>query len=165
MLPGLWALVFGNGASGGDKNILYFSAGTGAGQHGLFGSIAPPAAILSVQNGASQLPGPIAPGEVVVLSGITIGPSPTSTGVIPASGSVSTALGGAFVTFNGAPAPILYTSASQTSVLAPYGLGGFSSANVAVTYRGQTATLQVPVALSAPGIFTLDFSGVGQAVA
>ena len=165
VLPGLWALVFGNGASGGDKNILYFSAGPGAGQHGLFGSIAPPAAILSVVNGASQLPGPIAPGEVVVLSGITIGPSPTSTGVIPASGSVSTALAGASVTFNGAAAPILYASASQTSVLAPYGLGGFSSANVAVTYGGQTATLQVPVALSAPGVFTLDFSGAGQAVA
>jgi uncharacterized protein (TIGR03437 family) len=165
VLPGLWALVFGNGASGGDKNILYFSAGPSAGQHGLFGSIAPPAAILSVQNGASQLPGPIAPGEVVVLSGITIGPSPTSTGVIPASGSVSTTLAGESVTFNGAPAPILYASASQTSVLAPYGLGGFSSANVVVTYGGQTATLQVPVALSAPGIFTLDFSGTGQAVA
>jgi uncharacterized protein (TIGR03437 family) len=85
--------------------------------------------------------------------------------VIPTSGSVSTVLAGTSVTFNGAAAPILYASASQTSVLAPYGLGGFSSANVAVTYGGQTATLQVPVALSAPGVFTLDFSGVGQAVA
>lgn len=37
----LWALTFGNGGSGGDPNTLYFSAGTGEEEHGLFGSIKP----------------------------------------------------------------------------------------------------------------------------
>jgi uncharacterized protein (TIGR03118 family) len=37
----LWALVFGNGGSGGDPNTLYFSAGTAKEEHGLFGSIKP----------------------------------------------------------------------------------------------------------------------------
>jgi len=165
VLSGLWALIFGNGGNGGDKNILYFAAGINGQKDGLLGSLAPPAAVLSVLNGASQKTGSIAPGEVVVLTGITIGPSPLSSGVIPAAGSVSTALAGVSVTFNGAPAPILYTEASQTSVIAPYGLGGFSSANVAVSFQGQTATTQVPVSLSAPGVFTVDFSGIGQAVA
>ncbi len=165
VLEGLWALIFGNGGNGGDKNTLYFAAGINGEKDGLLGSLAPPASVLSVVNGASQQSGPISPGEVVVLSGITIGPSPLVSAAIPAAGTVGSSLGGVSVTFNGAPAPVLYTSASQTSVVAPYGLGGFTSADVVVSYRGQTATTKVPVALSAPGIFTIDFSGTGPAVA
>jgi len=35
----LWAIVFGNGGSGGDPNTLYFAAGTADEEHGLFGSL------------------------------------------------------------------------------------------------------------------------------
>jgi uncharacterized protein (TIGR03118 family) len=38
-IAGLWGLQFGNGASAGDANTLYFSAGPGRGTHGLFGSL------------------------------------------------------------------------------------------------------------------------------
>lgn len=165
VIDGLWALVFGNGGNGGDRNTLYFTAGTGGEQHGLFGSLAPPSAILGVQNGASQLSGPIAPGEVIVITGLTIGPSPTASATIPQSGSVGAALGGTTVTVNGFSAPILYAGASQTSVLVPYELGGSGTADIVITTKGQTAALTVPAALSAPGIFTLDYTGSGQAVA
>jgi uncharacterized protein (TIGR03118 family) len=37
----LWDLKFGNGGSGGDVNTLYFSAGIGEEQHGLFGKLNP----------------------------------------------------------------------------------------------------------------------------
>jgi uncharacterized protein (TIGR03118 family) len=37
----LWALAFGNGGAGGDPNTLYFSAGTGEEEHGLFGKLRP----------------------------------------------------------------------------------------------------------------------------
>ena len=37
----LWALVFGNGGSGGDVNTLYFSAGPAEEEHGLFGKLNP----------------------------------------------------------------------------------------------------------------------------
>jgi uncharacterized protein (TIGR03118 family) len=37
----LWAIVFGNGGSGGDPNTLYFAAGIAEEQHGLFGSLKP----------------------------------------------------------------------------------------------------------------------------
>lgn len=37
----LWALTFGNGASGGDANTLYFTAGTAEEEHGLFGKLNP----------------------------------------------------------------------------------------------------------------------------
>src|SRR5262249_32873818 len=38
-INGLWGLQFGNGASSGDANSLYFSAGPNGGTHGLFGSL------------------------------------------------------------------------------------------------------------------------------
>src|SRR5262249_27977517 len=39
VIDGLWALIVGNGANGGDKNALYFSAGPDSETHGLFGSL------------------------------------------------------------------------------------------------------------------------------
>ncbi len=66
-IDGLWALAFGNGGSGGDKQKLYFTAGiAGPGaieDHGLFGSLAPvfPALTLGASylqhNLVSDLPG------------------------------------------------------------------------------------------------------------
>ncbi|HBB98776.1 MAG TPA: TIGR03118 family protein [Blastocatellia bacterium] len=35
----LWGLLFGNGVTGGDPGTLYFNAGTGDEEHGLFGSL------------------------------------------------------------------------------------------------------------------------------
>jgi uncharacterized protein (TIGR03118 family) len=40
-VDGLWALVFGNGGSGGDAHTLYFTAGLNGEADGLFGSLAP----------------------------------------------------------------------------------------------------------------------------
>ncbi|HLH56142.1 MAG TPA: TIGR03118 family protein [Verrucomicrobiae bacterium] len=40
-IDGLWSIKFGNGKSGGDPNVLYFTAGPSHESHGLFGSIAP----------------------------------------------------------------------------------------------------------------------------
>jgi uncharacterized protein (TIGR03118 family) len=37
----LWGLVFGNGGAGGDVDALYFTAGIGKENHGLFGSLRP----------------------------------------------------------------------------------------------------------------------------
>ena len=39
VIDGLWGIIFGNGASGGDKNALYFAAGPDDETHGLFGSL------------------------------------------------------------------------------------------------------------------------------
>jgi uncharacterized protein (TIGR03118 family) len=41
VIDGLWALLFGNGGNGGDKNTLYFTAGPNDEADGIFGSIAP----------------------------------------------------------------------------------------------------------------------------
>jgi uncharacterized protein (TIGR03118 family) len=44
-IDGLWDLILGNGGSGGSLQSIYFSAGPGDEQHGLFGVIAGPAAV------------------------------------------------------------------------------------------------------------------------
>lgn len=39
IIPGLWGLIFGNGAQGGDAGELYFTAGGASETHGVFGQI------------------------------------------------------------------------------------------------------------------------------
>jgi uncharacterized protein (TIGR03118 family) len=39
IIPGLWAISFGNGVGGGDTSALYFNAGYDGERHGLFGSL------------------------------------------------------------------------------------------------------------------------------
>src|SRR6185369_7354885 len=39
MIDGLWALSFGNGATAGPKNTLFFTAGIDDEAHGLFGTL------------------------------------------------------------------------------------------------------------------------------
>jgi uncharacterized protein (TIGR03118 family) len=167
---GLWALIFGNGGNGGDPNTLYFSAGIQGEAHGLFGAIAPPSTILTVVNAASGATGPIAPGEVVLIGGFTIGPSPRVTSPIPASGTLGTTAGGVSVTFNEVPAPILYASASTVAAIVPYELAGSPTADIVLKFTNQfnnqmPTAYRAQVALTAPGIFTLDTSGTGPAVA
>lgn len=155
-IQGLWAISFGNGGSAGDPRYLYFTAGIFNGtttQHGLLGSLAPPSQMVGVQNAASGATGAIAPGEILALTGITIGPRPA---VSSTTAVVGTALGGTTVTINGTPVPILYTQADQTNVIVPWGLTG-TTAIIAVT-SGTTASLplQTTLAAAAPGLFTIS---------
>ena len=41
-IDGLWGIGFGNGGGSGPKTTLYFAAGPGNEEHGLFGSITAP---------------------------------------------------------------------------------------------------------------------------
>jgi uncharacterized protein (TIGR03118 family) len=169
-IPGLWAIIFGNGGNGGDVKTLYYAAGVPNGssvQRGLLGSIAPPAAIQAVVNAASQISRAVAPGEIVEIGGQTVGPSPgVAAPIPPAASGVAPALSGTSVTVNGTPAAILYTNGSQTNIQIPYEVAGSANANVVLKTGTQTtAAFTVPVAATSPGLFTLDFSGKGPAVA
>jgi uncharacterized protein (TIGR03118 family) len=166
-ITGLWALVFGNGGRGGDGNTLYFSSGVPSGitsKRGIFGSVAPPAQIDAVYNSASEQQNVIAPGEIIVITGQTVGPSPGVAAVFPATGTVPTTLSGTSVTFNGLPASILYASGTYTSAIVPYGVAGSQTANVVLTTGTQTtASFSVPVAATVPGVFTVNGGGRGAA--
>lgn len=119
----------------------------------------------AIVNSASNLSGPIAPGEVVVLYGTGLGPADLTQYQADANGKVPTSLAGTSVLFNGAPAPVLYTSANQVAAVVPYALDGSSQAQIFAQYQGQTsAAFTASVATAIPALFTLG-SGTGQAAA
>jgi uncharacterized protein (TIGR03437 family) len=120
--------------------------------------------ISAVTNGASDQTGAISPGEVVVLYGSGLGPA-NLTGFQPANGAVPLSVASTSVYFNGAQAPVLYSSATQVAAIVPYEISG-SSAQVYVTFLGQTsASATVPVTAVSPALFSLNGSGQGQAAA
>ncbi len=128
----------------------------------------PVAALLSVSsvtNAASNLGGAIAPGEIVVLYGSLVGPSQLTKATLDVNGFYGTSLATSRVLFNGTPAPILYTWSSQVSAIVPYGISG-TTASVQMEYQGvRSDPIVVPIAPAAPGLFTMDASGKGQAAA
>ncbi len=121
-------------------------------------------ALSALVSAASGLPGVISPGEMLVLYGSGLGP-PALTQAQPANGVYGDTLAGTAVFFNGVPAPLYYTSATQVAAVAPYELNG-SQATVLVQYQGQTSSaFTASVAAVSPAIFTLNGTGTGQAVA
>jgi trimeric autotransporter adhesin len=119
----------------------------------------------TVTNGASNLPGPIAPGEIVVLWGSGMGPASLQVYQLPLSGLVPTNVAGTSVFFDGIPAPIIYTSTLQVAAVVPFAITG-THVQVFVQYQNQTSpALEVAVAPAAPALFTTDEMGQGQAVA
>ena len=171
---GLWALIFGNGKNGGDSNTLYIAAGQPNGSsvaRGLIAAIAPPLAVSSVINAASGLAGNVAPGEIVLINGQSVGPSPSVTSTIagqtalPTTAGATTPVNTTNATFNGTAAPIVYAGSGGTAVQVPYEVSGSSTANIVLNVGTQRTTLSVPVAATAPGLFTLDFTGKGPVVA
>ncbi len=121
--------------------------------------------ISAIVNAASGLSGGIAPGEIVVIYGSGLGPAQLVKAAAGAGGLFGTQLAGTSVLFNGIAAPLIYSSYGQVSVVVPYGISG-SAVPVTVTYQGQTYSgFSVSVIPSAPGIFTADSTGKGQAAA
>lgn len=121
--------------------------------------------LATVVNAASFENGPIAPGQIVSIFGSDIGPTEAVHAIVDASGRVATAVGGAEVRFNGVPAPLLFGNSGQFNVQVPYFVEGLSDALVEIVRDGaQRATVTVPVASTAPGLFTVE-NGGGQVVA
>ena len=119
----------------------------------------------AVTNAASNMPLPIAPGEIVTLSGSGLGPAQLISALPRSDGFYDSQLAGSTVRFNGFPAPILYTSATQLAAIVPYEVTG-ASAQITLTYEGQTAPPPtVALAASSPALFTADSTGKGQAAA
>ena len=115
----------------------------------------------AVTNAASFLPGPVAPGEIVVIFGTGLGPSSLAGMSLDASGLINNELSGTQVFFDDIAAPMVYSSALQIAAIVPYELGR-ASTRVRVTYQGaSSAPLNLQVAASNPGIFTMNSAGQG----
>jgi uncharacterized protein (TIGR03437 family) len=118
----------------------------------------------AVVDAASQRDDPVSPGKIVVIYGAGLGPLELVQNQ-PSNGHFGTELAGTTVSFNGIAAPILYTSATQVAAIVPYAVTG-AKAEVTVTYQGSaSAAFTVPMAASAPNLFTLNLTGAGQAAA
>jgi uncharacterized protein (TIGR03437 family) len=121
------------------------------------------AGVESAASFASNLSTGVSPGELLVIYGSALGPSQLTTLTVN-NGVVSNSLGGTQVTFDGKPAPIIYTSSGQISVVAPYSISSLPSIDIQLTYNGTLSNqITLPVKPANPAIFTLNASGTGDA--
>lgn len=104
-------------------------------------------ATVSVVNAASLATGAIAPSEIITVFGTGFDKANTQ------------------LLFDGQPATLFYTSATQINALAPATLTANSSTTMSIVVDGAAvAGSPVPVVAAAPGIFTVS-GGAGQAAA
>jgi uncharacterized protein (TIGR03437 family) len=120
--------------------------------------------VSAVTNGASNLSGPVAPGEVVVIYGSGLGPAQLAQYQPDANGNVPNAVGGTSVYFNGVAAPVLYAWTNQVAAVVPFGISGSLAQMYLQNQNGTSAPFNLSVASQIPAIFTLG-SGTGQAAA
>jgi uncharacterized protein (TIGR03437 family) len=117
-----------------------------------------------ITNAASGEAGIIAPGQLVSIYGVALGPTEGRTF---SGNSLPTTLGGTTVNINGTAAPILYTSSLRTDVQVPFNLTPGTVANLEVrTDSGGTSTsVPVEVVSAFAGLYTSQQSGRGQVAA
>jgi len=133
-------------------------------------------AIQSVISQATRQP-VLSPGEWVSVIGEHLS-TPPITAPVSTAGLYPTLLGNSEVTFNGIAAPLLYVSNDRIDCVVPYGVAGSETVEVVVArrpskgsqyypsniyYPSDPATL--PLQAVSPGLFTMDQSGSGVAVA
>jgi uncharacterized protein (TIGR03437 family) len=123
-----------------------YVADTGNSAIRLLRPIATSVSIAAVTNAASNLAGPVSPGELVTIYG-------SGMDVVKN------------VSFNGLAAPVLYSTTNQVGAVVPYGITGSSAQMTIGTPFFISAPASVTIAPVAPGIFTADASGRGQALA
>jgi uncharacterized protein (TIGR03437 family) len=100
-----------------------------------------------VDNAASLAAGAIAPGEIITIFGTGFDPANTQ------------------LLFDGQPATLFYTSATQINALAPASLAANSTTGMSIVVDSATIVgSPVSVVAAAPGIFTVS-GGAGQAAA
>jgi trimeric autotransporter adhesin len=122
----------------------------------------PTPVIAAVKNAASYAVGGVAPGENIVIGGTGIGPATLTGLALNTNGTVATTVANTQILFDGIPAPIIYVSSTQSSVMVPYEIAGRTTTNLTVVYEG-VSSVAVPynVLSVQPGIYTQNASGTG----
>jgi uncharacterized protein (TIGR03118 family) len=156
-IPGLWALIPGNGGTGGDTNALYFSAGGASQNHGLLGSLqaAPVVASSNIAN-AADTQANIAPNTYISIFGANLSPVTRNWTNSDFSGtSLPKSLEGVSVTVDGKAAYVYYISPKQIDVLTPVDTAT-GPVNVIVTSNGLvSATASATMQSVSPAFFLL----------
>jgi len=116
-----------------------------------------------VVNAASFQGGAVVPGELVSLFGTALGPAAGAGIDLTYPRLVANSVAGVHVLFDGVPAPLIFVSAGQVNAVVPYSVAGKSSTQLQVEYLGSvSAPVSLPVAATAPGLFTATATGAGQ---
>ena len=117
---------------------------------------------IGIVNAASFAPvgNPLAPGELFSIFGSGLATQSLGAASFP----LPTTLGGVQVTVNGTAVPLIAVSSGQVSAVVPYAATG-SKVTVVVNNNGRLSNaVDVPLARTAPGIFSLNTSGAGSGV-
>jgi uncharacterized protein (TIGR03437 family) len=113
-----------------------------------------------IYNAASFAPAgaPVSPGGFVTMFGSGFPAQSASAAAFP----FPTTLGTVQVSVNGTPAPVYAVSSAQISAVVPNGVNG-STATFVVTVNGtKSNSVDVPLAPTAPGVFSLASNGIGD---
>jgi uncharacterized protein (TIGR03437 family) len=114
-----------------------------------------------IVNAASFLPGALAPGEIIEVSGSGLGPILVAN--LPWDKNVArTSLGATRLLFDGVAAPLILVEANRVRAIVPYEVAGGGSTRLVVDSAGTLSDpVDVPVVSAAPGVFTWNlFFGV-----
>ena len=95
-----------------------------------------PCMALAVENGASFAEGPIAPGELVTLHGLSFGPDFGIAAQLDPSRGIPTSLADVQVFFDNIAAPLFYVQSGQINAQAPWELAGKTTTQVHVVFNG-----------------------------
>jgi adhesin/invasin len=112
-----------------------------------------------VLNAASFAVGyPIAPGSFVALFGSGMGTQTATATALP----FPKLLGNVSLTVNGIPAPLYFVSPGFIKFVVPYGVTGLTATIVVTANNVASNAVDIPLAASAPGIFSLPQNGLGD---
>ena len=117
--------------------------------------------------------GAIAPGELIAIKGTNLGPVCTTGCVaggvqftLTPQGTVSSTLATVQVLFDSFPGTPTYVSPTQINVIVPWEIAGQTTTNIVISFNGvQSAPTSHAVTAVAPGIYTQNATGAGQAAA
>ena len=104
--------------------------------------------------GSADLSGRTAPGELISIYGLHLGPAAPISETFDANGFLPVMVAGIQVSINGVPAPLLYVSDTQINAVSPVELPSSGTLQLTITYSG-AALVAMPLALdpAAPEVF------------
>jgi trimeric autotransporter adhesin len=114
---------------------------------------------------APPIQAPIAPGQLLRIRGVCIGPFDPVFDGFGAGGTLSTSAGGTQIQFNNTAAPLISVSSGEIIAQAPFELDGQLQSAVALTYQGVAIQSAIAVQAANPAIFTSGNLPSGPAIA
>ncbi len=115
-----------------------------------------------IVNAATGDPGPVAPGEMIMVYATGINLASAARTQLDSTGRVTTTLANVRLFFDGTQAPMLSVNSGQVGAVVPFDVDPKSNVQVRLEYQGvPTQTVSMEIAKTSPGIFTQDGSASG----